>query len=83
MSYLYIVSSKSVKADPTKIEAISQFPDPTPVKKPNYVFSQAWQTNWADSLTYLVKQQPHFGTCLNQKNLFFWSPQHEEAFTKP
>ena len=67
----YIVSSDGIKADPTKIEAISEFPAPTNITELRSFMGMA---NQLGGFTHLLKQQAHFGTCSNQKMLFSGHP---------
>ena len=76
----YIVSSGGIKADPTKIEAISEFPAPTNITELQSFMGMA---NQLGGFTHLLSEAAgSLRDLLKPKNAFLWSPQHEEAFTK-
>ena len=76
----YIVSSDGIKADPTKIEAISEFPAPTNITELRSFMGMA---NQLGGFTHLLSEAAGpLRDLLKPKNAFLWSPQHEEAFTK-
>ena len=76
----YILSSDGIKADPTNIEAISEFPAPTNITELRSFMGVA---NQLGGFTHLLSEAAGpLQDLLKPKNVFLWSPQHEEAFTK-
>ena len=76
----YIVSSEGIKADPTKIKAISEFPAPTNITELRSFMDMA---NQLGGFTHLLSEgEGPLRNLLKPKKAFLWSPQHEEAFTK-
>ena len=74
------MSSDGIKADPTKIEAISEFPAPTNITELRSFMGMA---NQLGKFTHLLSEAAGpLRDLLKPKNAFLWSPQHEEAFTK-
>ena len=74
------MSSDGIKADPTKIKAISKFPVPTNITKLRSFMGMA---NQLDGFIHLLSEAAGpLRDLLKPKNAFLWSPQHEEAFIK-
>ena len=73
-----IVTSKGIKPDPKKVEAIKAWPTPTNVKE---------LQSFLGAVNYLSKYIPHLSTlrstlqCLIKKDTeYLWTPTHDRAF---
>ena len=74
----YIVSSEGIQADPTKTEAISEFPAATNITELRSFMGMA---NRLGGFSHLLSEAA--GPLRNLlKPKTAWSSQHEEAFTK-
>ena len=73
-----IVTSKGVKPDPKKVEAIKQWPQPTNVKE---------LQSFLGAINYLSKYIPHLSslrstlqTLVKKNSEYVWTPTHDRAF---
>ena len=73
-----IVTSKGIKPDPKKVEAIKQWPQPTNVKE---------LQSFLGAINYLSKYIPHLSslrstlqTLVKKNSEYVWTPTHDRAF---
>ena len=76
----HIINSEGIRLDPGKTEAIRKLPALTSVTELRRFMRMINQMNkFSPQITELVKPLREL---LSPKNVFMWSPAHEEAFTQ-